>query len=129
MELVGFSDNDMVWGIDDRKSTTGVLYYLGVNPNTWVSQKEKVVALSSCEAEYIAATAGTCQGVWLGRILSNISQLQVKPKLNVDNNSAIALVKNLVYHDQSKHVDTKVHFIRQCVQTKAIKLKYVNTDE
>ena len=69
------------------------MYYFGVNPITWVSQKKKVVALSSCEAEYIAATTGMCQGVRLGRILSNISQLQVKPKLNVDNKSAIALTK------------------------------------
>ena len=51
-----------------------------------------------------------CQGVWLDRILSNISQLQVKPKLNVDNKSAIALAKNPVYHDRSKHIDTKVPF-------------------
>ena len=128
VELVGFSDSDMVGDIDDRKSTTGV-FYLGVNPITWISQKQKVVALSSCEAEYIAATAGTCQGVWLGRILSNISQLQVKPKLNVDNKSAIALAKNSVYHDRSKHIDTRFHFIRQCVQTEAIELEYVNTDE
>ena len=87
------------------------------------------MALSSCEAEYIAATAGTCHGVWLGRILSNISQLQVKPKLNVDNKSAIALAKNSVYHDRSKHIDTRFHFIRQCVQIEAIELEYVNTNE
>ncbi|KAF2284335.1 hypothetical protein GH714_020616 [Hevea brasiliensis] len=66
------SDSDMAGDIDDRKSTTGVIYFLGNNPITWVSQKQKIVALSSCEAEYIAATAGTCQGVWLGRVLSNI---------------------------------------------------------
>ncbi|XP_022956276.1 uncharacterized protein LOC111458028 [Cucurbita moschata] len=104
MELVGFSDSDMAEDIDDRKSTTGVSYYLGVNPITWVSQKQKVVALSSCEAEYIATTVGTCQGVWLDRILSNISQLQVKPKLNVDNKSAIALTKNSVYHDRNEQL-------------------------
>ena len=85
--------------------------------------------MSSCEAEYIAAIIGICQGVWLGRILSTISQLQVKPKLNVDNKSTIALAKNLVYHDQSKYIDTKFHFIRQCVQTEAIELEYVNTNE
>ncbi|KAJ8754920.1 hypothetical protein K2173_015432 [Erythroxylum novogranatense] len=54
VELVGFSDSDMAGDIDDRKSTTGVLYYLGVNPITWVSQKQKVVALSSSiELEYV----------------------------------------------------------------------------
>ena len=88
-----------------------------------------MVALSSCEAEYIAATAGTCQGVLLGRILSNISQLPIKPKLNVDNKSAIALAKNPVYHHRSKHIDIRFHFIRQCVQTEAIELEYVNINE
>ena len=44
VEHVGFSDSDMAGDIDDRKSTTGVLYYLGVNPITCVSQKQKVVA-------------------------------------------------------------------------------------
>ena len=61
--------------------------------------------------------------------MSNISQLQVKLKLNVDNKSAIALAKNLVYQDRSKHIDTRFHFIRQCVQIEAIELEYVNTDE
>ncbi|KAF2311882.1 hypothetical protein GH714_027117 [Hevea brasiliensis] len=89
LELVGFSDSDMAGDIDDRKSTTGVIYFLGNNPITWVSQKQKIVALSSCEAEYIAATAGTCQGVWLGRVLSNISKekrfAELRKKIGVED--------------------------------------------
>jgi Reverse transcriptase (RNA-dependent DNA polymerase) len=63
--FIGFSDSDMVGDLDDRKSTTGVIYFLGDNPVSWFSKKQKVVALSSCEAEYIAAASATCQGVWL----------------------------------------------------------------
>ncbi|KAL8166183.1 hypothetical protein V2J09_007682 [Rumex salicifolius] len=58
-ELIGYC-SDLAGDIDDRKSTTGVIYFLGSNPITWVSQKQRVVALSSCEAEYIAATTGAC---------------------------------------------------------------------
>ncbi|KAG8648959.1 hypothetical protein MANES_08G054502v8 [Manihot esculenta] len=79
--------------------------------------------------QILSCQAGTCQGVWLSRILSDISQQQVKPKLNVDNKLAIALAKNSVYHDRSKHIDTRFHFIRQCVQSEVIELEYVNTNE
>jgi hypothetical protein len=54
-QLVGYSDSDLVGDIDTRKSTTGVIFFLGGNVITWQSQKQRVVALSSCEAEYIAA--------------------------------------------------------------------------
>jgi hypothetical protein len=70
--LIGFSDSDFAGDVDDRKSTTGVLYYLGHSPITWQSNKQKVVALSSCEAEYIAAGSGACQGVWLARLLKEL---------------------------------------------------------
>jgi hypothetical protein len=56
LKLLGYSDADMGGDIDTRKSTTGVLFFLGSCPVTWQSQKQKVVALSSCEAEYIART-------------------------------------------------------------------------
>ncbi|KAG8641013.1 hypothetical protein MANES_13G092690v8 [Manihot esculenta] len=128
LELVGFSDSDMAGDIDDRKSTTGVIYFLGNNPITWVSQKQKIVALSSCEAEYIAATAGTCQGVWLKRVLSNISNEKETATMKIDNKSAIALARNPVYHDRSKHIDTRYHFIRECLQNGDIKLEHVKTE-
>jgi hypothetical protein len=65
MKLNGYSDADLAGDLDERKSTSGVMFFLGNNPVTWQSAKQKVVALSSCEAEYIAAATATCQGVWL----------------------------------------------------------------
>jgi hypothetical protein len=64
INILGFSDSDMAGDIDDSKSTTGVVF-LGGNPVTWSSQKQSVVALSSCEAEYIAGTTTAFQAVWL----------------------------------------------------------------
>lgn len=58
--LLGYSDSDMAGDIDDRKSTTGTLFYLGSSPISWVSQKQKIMALSSYEAEFIAATSTAC---------------------------------------------------------------------
>jgi hypothetical protein len=81
------------------------------------SNKRKVVALSSCEAEYIAAGSGACQGVWLARLLKELLGSESgAPVLKVDNKSAIDLSKNLVHHDRSKHIEVKYHFIRECVE-------------
>lgn len=85
-----------------------------------MSQKQKIVALSSCEAEYTAATAGTCQGVWLGRVLSNINNEKVTATMKIDNKSAIALARNPIYHERSEHIDTYYHFIRECLQNRDI---------
>jgi hypothetical protein len=129
LKLVGYSDADMAGDVDTRKSTTGVLFFLGLNPVTWQSQKQKVVALSSCEAEYIAGTTAACQGVWLAQLLS---ELNCKPRtsftMKMDNQSAIALCKNPVHHDRSKHIDTRYHFIRQCVTEGRIDVAFVGTE-
>jgi hypothetical protein len=63
--LVGFSDSDLASDVDDRKSTSGSMFLLGTSLVTWASQKQRVVALSSCEAEYIASASVACQGIWL----------------------------------------------------------------
>jgi hypothetical protein len=63
------------------------------------------VALSSCEAKYIASTTGACEGVWLARLLADMTNTEVSvPMLKVDNKSALSLIKNQVHHDQSKHI-------------------------
>jgi hypothetical protein len=115
--LVIFSDADMAGDIDGRWSTSGVLVFLGPAPISWQSLKQKIAALSTCEVEYIAAATGACQGVWLRRLLEEITggEEAGPPALKVDNQPAIALAKNPVLHDRSKHIDVKFHFMRSCV--------------
>jgi hypothetical protein len=72
VRLYGYSDSDMEGDVDDRKSMTEVIFYLGSSPISWLSRKQKVVVLSSCEAEYIAATSAACQGIRLGRMLGKL---------------------------------------------------------
>ena len=117
--------------MDDRKSTTtGVIFFLGSKTVAWQSQKQKVVALSSFEAEYIAGAAAACQVVWLGRLLEDVINTKKKPpQLKMDNMSAIALSKNPVLHDRSKHIDTKFHFIRECVDGGKIKKDFTSSQE
>jgi hypothetical protein len=129
-ELVGFSDADMAGDIDDRKSTSGVLFFFGQCPVSWQSMKQKIVVLSSCEAEYVAATAAACQGVWLKRLHGELLGIDGgTTELRVDNKSAIALMKNPVFHDRSKHIQTRFHFIRQCVDNGDVNVQFVRTED
>jgi transposase InsO family protein len=130
LELTGYSDSDHAGDIDDRKSTTGVIFFLGGSPVSWQSQKQRVVAISSCEAEYMAATTAACQGIWLARLLGEmLNEKPVKPKLLVDNKSAISLSKNPVFHERSKHIDIRYHFIRECVEQGRVGIDYIRTND
>lgn len=113
-----------------RKSTAGILFFLGLNPITWSSQKQKVVALSSCEAEYVAGALGTCQGVWLSTLLADITVQDVKKfRLLIDNQATIELSKNPVFHERSKHIDTRYHYIRDCIEQGVVDVDHVRTED
>jgi hypothetical protein len=124
-ELLRYSDSDHAGELVKRKSTSGVVFFLGRNIITWTSQKQKVVSLSSCESEYIAAAIAACQGVWLNRLLADLLGTEQKSfKLLIDNRSAQELSKNPVYHERSKHIDTRYHYIRECVSSGVLDIEH-----
>ena len=85
---------------------------MGDTAFTWTSKKQPIVTLSTCEAEYVVATSSVCHAIWLRNLLKELQMLQDEAmKIFVDNKSTLALVKNLVFHDQSKHINTRYHFI------------------
>jgi hypothetical protein len=127
--LLGYSDSDLAGDINDRKSTSGLMFFLAEGPVAWQSAKQKVVALSSCEAEYIAAAGAACEGVWLARLLAELVGGKIlAPKIKVDNKSALALMKNPVHHDRSKHIDVKFNFIRECCDRGLIDVEFIGTE-
>jgi len=122
-ELVGFSDASYNVDADDGKSTTGHMFYFGKSPITWCSQKQEIVALSSCEAEFMAATEAAKQAIWLQECLSEIVGEECKKvTIRVDNKSAIALTKNHVFHGRSEHIHMRFHFIRECVENDQVEV-------
>jgi len=130
MLLLGYTDSDQAGDLVQRKSTSGVLFFLGSNLITWSSQKQRIVALSSCEAEYVAAALGACQGVWLSRLIAELKNEQVqKFRLLIDNKSAIELSKNPVHHERSKHIDTRYHYIRDCIEQGVVEVDHVRTGD
>jgi hypothetical protein len=97
--LIVFSDADFAGDVDARKRTIGVIFFLVNNPVTWQSTKQRVMAQSSCESEYIAAVNVTCQALWLPRVIAEVQEsAPSKPLLRVNNKFGIALIKNLVLH-------------------------------
>ncbi|KAL5839330.1 hypothetical protein ACOSQ4_011938 [Xanthoceras sorbifolium] len=125
---MGYSDSD--WGRDpeERKSTTGYVFYLGSTAFTWTSKKQPIMALSSCEAEYVAVSFIVCEAIWLRNLLAGLNHTQEgSTMIYVDNKSAIELSKNPIQHGRSKHIDTRFHFLRDHVKQKTIELLYCHT--
>ncbi|GJW77157.1 zinc finger, CCHC-type containing protein [Tanacetum coccineum] len=126
-KIHGYSDSSYGVNTQEGKGTTGIIFYYGESPISWSTQKQATVALSSCESEFIAATAAATQALWLKRLLSKLTHTQEeKITIQVDNKSAIALMKNPVFHGRSKHIDTKYHFIRECVEREDIQVEFVS---
>ncbi|KAI3772362.1 hypothetical protein L6452_03547 [Arctium lappa] len=128
--ITGYSDSNHARDVEDRRSTGGMAFYLEENLITWGSKKQQCVALSSCEAEFMAATTATCQGIWVSRLIHEITRKKVDPvTLYLDNKSTIDLIKNPVFHGRSKHIDLRYHFIRECVERGDVVVKHVCSKE
>ena len=97
---------------------------------SWFNRKQKSVALSSSEAEYMAASQSSCEAIWLCKMLVGLFGQRLRPTvIYCDNQSCIKLTENPVFHDRSKHIEIKYHFIRDCVQKGVVKLECISTDE
>ena len=96
---------------------------------SWKSKKQSTVALSTCEAEYVAMAAAVQEAKFLKQLFSDMQQCeQKKITLSVDNQGAIALAKNPVQHQRCKHIDIKYHFVRSEGNSGVIDLQYIPTD-
>uniref|UniRef100_A0ACD5UHC9 Uncharacterized protein n=1 Tax=Avena sativa TaxID=4498 RepID=A0ACD5UHC9_AVESA len=128
--FVGYRDSDHAGDIDTSKSTSGILFFLGKCLVSWQSVKQQVVAMSSCEAEYIAASTACTQALWLARLLGDLLGRDTSAvQLMVDSKSALALAKNPVFHERSKHIRVRYHFIRRCLDEGSITASYINTKD
>jgi hypothetical protein len=126
--FIGYSDSDHAGDIDTTKSTSRTMLFLGKFLASWQSVKQQVVALSSCEAEYIIATFTSTQAIWLARLLGDLlGRVAEAVELRVDSKSTLALVKNPIFHEHSKDIRVKYHFIRGCLEDRRVKANYIST--
>lgn len=130
-DLVCYTDADWGSNVVDRKSFSGFVIFLAGGPITWESKKQKIVALSSMEAEYIAMCQGTKEVVYIRSLLAEIGLhefIQSATTIRCDNQSAQFMVENPVAHKRSKHIDIRYHYIREKFENKDIVLEYVSSD-
>lgn len=128
--LVAYADADWAADKTDRKSTSGCAVFYCGNLIHWFSKKQTAVALSTAEAEYVAASQAISELIYLKGILYDLTSLLDMPTtLLVDNQSAIRLIKNFDNGKRSKHIDIKVHYIKDIVQKQLVSVDYIPTDE
>lgn len=97
---------------------------------SWFNRKQKSIALSSTEAKYMAASQASCEAKWLRKMLVGLFCQRLRPTvLCCDNQSCIKLTENPVFHNRSKHIEIRYHFIHDCVQRGPVELEYVTIDE
>ena len=105
-----------------------MVFTAGGNPISWRSSLQKVVALSTTEAEYIALSDAVKEGVWLKRFAKELGFPQESVEIFCDSQSAIALSKNAVYHEKTKHVATKYYFICDLIDAGEVQVLKIGTE-
>ncbi|KAG7556865.1 Reverse transcriptase RNA-dependent DNA polymerase [Arabidopsis suecica] len=129
-ELVGYCDADYAGDTKDRRSTTGYCTFIGGNLVTWRSKKQKVVSLSSAEAEYRAMRKLTTELMWLKALLKDFGIDTPKPiTMHCDNQAAIHIASNSVFHERTKHIEVDCHKVREQVQLGVILPCYTESEE
>ena len=127
--LKGYTDSDMAGDLDNRKSSTGYLFTFSGGAISWQSKLQKCVALSTTEAEYIAATEAGKEMIWLKRFLQELGLNQMEYIVYCDSQSAIDLSKNSMYHARTKHIDVRYHWICEKVENESFHVKKIHTSE
>jgi hypothetical protein len=112
IQLHGFTGFDWAGSAEDRKSTSGMCFNLGSAMISWGSRKQKSIALSIIEAEYMAASEACTEVVWLRKLISDLfDQTLESTIIYCDNQSYIRLSEHPVFHERSKHIEIKYYFI------------------
>jgi hypothetical protein len=129
-QITGYSNSDWAGNAIDRKSTIGYCMFVGGNLVSWHSKKQHVIACSSAEAEYRAMASAACELIWLKGLLSELGFPSSIPiTLFCDNQAAMHIAANPVFHERTKHIEVDCHFIRQQVQSQIIQTHYVRSHD
>ncbi|KAJ0466424.1 putative RNA-directed DNA polymerase [Helianthus annuus] len=123
-----YTDADWAGDKGNRRSTSGYFTLVGGNLVTWRSKKQKVVALSSAEAEFRGIAKGLAEVLWIRKLLSEVGfPPREASKIMCDNEAAIKISENPVQHDRTKHVEVDRHFIKEKLESKSIDLPFVRS--
>ncbi|XP_073138449.1 uncharacterized protein [Henckelia pumila] len=128
ISLHGFTDSDWAGNPDDKCSTAAYIMFLGPNPVSWISKKQRTVARSSTEVEYRAIAIGAAEISWLCSLLSELGiTLPSTPVIYSDNIGATYLCANRIFHSRMKHIALDYHFVRDLVQRACLRVSHVSS--
>jgi len=128
-DLIGYTDADYAGFLVDRKSTSGMAHFLGPCLVSWATKKQHSVALSTAEAEYVAAASCCAQILWIKQQLKDFHVDMDAVPIFCDNTSAINISKNPCQHKRTKHIDIRHHFLRDNVEKGLITMNFCPTDK
>ncbi|KRZ81194.1 Retrovirus-related Pol polyprotein from transposon TNT 1-94 [Trichinella sp. T8] len=126
--LKSYSDADYAGDVTTRRSRTGVVCMCAGGTVLWHSQKQRSVALSTAEAEYVAASEAAKDMMWLMTLFAEVTEVKQKPILFVDNMGAVKLSKNPEFHKRSKHIDVRFHFVREKYNEGKIDIQHIDSE-
>ena len=128
--LEGWVDSDFASCPDTRRSTSGYVLSLNGAPVSWKAKRQASVALSSAEAEFVAASLCGKEVVYIRAVMRGMGQEQLKPTiLWEDNQACIDMAANPVHRERSRHIDVKVHNVRELQDEGVLKLKKVDGED
>ena len=117
INLEGYVDSDWVGSSIDRNNTSGCCFSMRSGVISRFSMKQSYVAFSTAESKYVTACLDSCEAIWLRKLLSYLFDLQLDATcIYCDNHSCFNLLENPMFHDKSKNIEIKYHYIRDMVQ-------------
>lgn len=124
-----YSDADHGGDLTTGRSTTGVVCIYAGGAVSWLSQRQPSVAISTTEAEIVAASEAAKEGIWLARLMQGMTKLAASPVLYVDNEAAVRLAENPEFHRRTKHIRIRHFFVRELVTTGDLKVNRISTEK
>ena len=128
LKTVGYTDADYAGDLDTRRSTAGYVFVLNGGAISWSSKRQPTVAVSTTEAEYMAAAHAVKEALWLRKLLSVFQLNPETMTIKADNQSAIKVMKNPVLSSRSKHIDVVYNFARERVARREVSFEYIRTE-
>lgn len=125
--IQGYCDSDFAGDLDKKRSISGYVFTVGGNTISWKSGLQPVVALSTTEAEYIALSEAVKEAIWIKGLLNDMGFKQETATVWCDSQSAICLSKNNTFHERTKHVAVKYHFIRDVIEDGEVEVNKIHT--